>query len=144
MKRSILRPMLLVAVATVPPLLAAEAAGPELRPGKWRFERTFESADGRATGAPIVVESCGDPEESNREAVATLRKMGCGYERTQSGPNTWRQRLVCEKPGLPKGTSTSVMRVAGPEAYEVDVENEGEMAEPAAREHLKAKRLGDC
>lgn len=144
MPRTMLRVTLLLATTATLPLLAAEAAGPDLRPGKWRFERTFEHADGRPSGAPIVSESCGDPDESSRKALETLRKMGCSYERTRSGPSSWTQRLVCERPGLPKGTSTSVMRVAGPEAYEVDVENEGEMATPAAREHLKATRLGDC
>ncbi len=143
MHRPPLPATLLLAAATFS-FLAAATSGPDLRPGRWRFERTFEYADGRPPGAPIVAERCGDPEESARKSAEMLRNLGCSYARERSGPDAWTQRLTCEKPGLPKGRSTSVMRVAGMEAYTVEIQNEGEMATPVAREHLTAKRLGDC
>lgn len=126
------------------PLLAGEDPGPSLRPGLWRFERSFEYADGRVPEAPIVVERCGNPEESGRKAMEMLRRMGCSYERERTGLETWTQRLSCDRQGLPKGRSTSVMRLTGPGAYEVRIVNEGEMATPVVRERLTAKRLGDC
>ena len=126
------------------PLLAGEDPGLGLRPGLWRFERSFDYADGRVPEAPIVVERCGDPEESGRKAMEMLRRMGCSYERERTGLETWTQRLSCDRQGLPKGRSTSVMRLTGPGAYEVRIVNEGEMATPVVRERLTAKRLGDC
>lgn len=144
MRRPTPHEILLIVAAAAPALLAAADTGPELRRGRWRFERTFEYADGRPPGAPIVAERCGDPEESTHKAAETLRRMGCGYERERSAPDTWTLRLTCDKPGVPKGTSTSVMRVAGTESYAVEIVNEGEMATPVVREHLTAKRLGDC
>ena len=144
MRRTILRALHFLAAAAALPALAVESPGPGLAPGLWRFERSFEYADGRVPEAPIGVERCGDPEESGRKAMEMLRKMGCSYERERTGLETWTQRLSCDRPGLPKGRSTSVMRLVGPEAYEVRIVNEGEMATPVVRERLTAKRLGDC
>lgn len=144
MNRTTLSTLRLLAAAASLPAFVVESPGPALAPGLWRFERTFEYVDGRAPEAPIVVERCGDPEESGRKAMELLRRMGCSYERERTGLDTWTQRLSCDRQGLPKGRSTSVMRLAGPGAYEVRIVNEGEMATPVVRERLTAKRLGDC
>ena len=144
MKRTLLCTLRLLAAAAALPALAVDSLGPGFEPGLWRFERSFEYADGRVPEAPIVVERCGDPEESGRKAMEMLRRMGCSYERERTGLETWTQRLSCDRQGLPKGRSTSVMRLTGPGAYEVRIVNDGEMAPPVVRERLTAKRLGDC
>lgn len=140
------RLVLLAAVAAPEPALhgGAEAPGPALRPGLWRFERSFEYADGRVADEAVRSEICLDPEAQARELLAMFRKMGCSAERTRTGVTQWRIEVRCDQPGLPRGRSTSVQTVTGPDAYELRVVNEGEMATPILRERGSARRLGDC
>ena len=126
------------------PLFASDGAAPVLHKGLWRFERTFEYADGRAPGSPIRSERCVDPEAMADEQLAMFRKMGCSAERSRADLAEWRIQVTCDRPGLPKGTSTSALTVSGPDAYEARIVNQGELALPIVRERLVAKRLGDC
>lgn len=118
--------------------------GPTLRPGLWRMERSFEYADRRAAPEPVVSDLCVDPEVLAGETLAMFRRIGCSAERHRSGPSEWRNRVECDRPELPRGSSTSVITVHGTEAYEATVVNEGGMAIPIVRERLVARRLGDC
>ena len=115
-----------------------------MRQGLWRFERTFEYADGRAPGAPLKSENCGDPEAQAAEQIALMRKMGCAVNRSREGAAEWRIAVTCEGAGMPKGKSSSVPTVTSPDAYEVRVTNKGELAAMIVRERLVAKRVGDC
>ncbi|QQR75954.1 MAG: DUF3617 family protein [Holophagales bacterium] len=125
-------------------LRAAEPSGPSLRPGRWRLERSFEYADRRPAAGPVVSEICFDPEVMANEMIAMFRRMGCTAERSRTGPSEWRHRVECDRPELPRGTSTSVTTVRGTDAYEARIVNEGGMAMPVVRERLVARRLGDC
>lgn len=126
------------------PLFAGDDPGPRLRQGLWRFERTFEYADGRAPGEALTSEKCADPLALADDQLAMMRKMGCSAERSRAGVAEWRHQVTCDRPGLPKGSSTSVQTVSSPDAYEVRVVNEGELALTIVRERLVAKRVGDC
>jgi len=70
--------------------------------------------------------------------------MGCSYERERTGSNIWTQRLTCDGADVPNGRSISVLQVTDADAFDVRIENDGAMATPVVREHLTAKRLGDC
>ena len=142
--RTIYRTALVLAAVVTSVLSGAEAPGPQLRQGLWRFERTFEYADGRAPGAPLKSENCGDPEAQAAEQIALMRKMGCAVNRSREGAAEWRIAVTCEGAGMPKGKSSSVQTVTSPDAYEVRVTNEGELAAMIVRERLVAKRVGDC
>lgn len=142
--RTIHRTALVLAVVTTSVLPGADAPGPQLRQGLWRFERTFEYADGRASDAPMKSENCGDPEAQAAEQIALLRKMGCTVNRSREGTAQWRIAVTCEGAGMPEGRSSSVQTVTSPDAYEVRVTNEGELAATIVRERLVAKRVGDC
>ena len=142
--RTIYRTALVLAAVATSVLSGAEAPGPQLRQGLWRFERTFEYADGRAPGAPLKRENCGDPEAQAAEQIALMRKMGCAVNRSREGAAEWRIAVTCEGAGMPKGKSSSVQTVTSPDAYEVRVTNEGELAAMIVRERLVAKRVGDC
>ncbi len=144
MRRTIFGTTVLLAGLVTSPALAADAAGPPLRQGLWRFERTFEYADGRAPGEAVRSEQCVDPEAMADEQLAMFRKMGCAAERSRAGVTEWRLRVTCDRPGLPKGTSSSALTASGPDAFEARIVNEGELALPIVRERLVAKRLGDC
>lgn len=144
MRRTIFGRTLLLAGLAASPALAADAPGPALREGLWRFERTFEYADGRAPGEAVRSEQCVDPAVLADEQLAMFRKMGCAAERSRAGVAEWRIRVTCDRPGLPKGTSTSALTVSGPDAFEARIVKEGELALPIVRERLVAKRLGDC
>ncbi len=132
------------ALAGALPLAAADVPGPELRQGLWRFERSFEYADGRAPGEPVTSEMCVDPRELADEQLAMFRRMGCTAERSRIGPSEWRHRVTCDRPELPRGTSTSIQEVRGADAYEARIVNEGGMAIPIVRERLVARRIGGC
>lgn len=136
--------VLFTLAASTPLPSAQDSSGPELRRGLWRFERTFEYADGRAPGAPVTSEMCVDPGTLADEQLAMFRRIGCSAERTRSGPAEWRHRVTCDRPELPRGTSTSVQTVAGADAYEARIVNEGGMAIPIVRERLIARRIGNC
>ena len=142
--RIIYRTALVLAAFATSVLSGAEAPGPQLRQGLWRFERTFEYADGRAPGAPLKSENCGDPEAQAAEQIALMRRMGCTVNRSREGAAEWRMAVTCEGAGMPKGKSSSVQTVTSPDAYEVRVTNEGELASTIVRERLVAKRVGDC
>jgi len=135
----------LAALAWAAPLTSAqESSAPELRRGLWRFERTFEYADGRAPGEAVTSERCVDPAALVEEQLAMFRRMGCSAERSRAGAREWRTAVTCDRPGLPRGSSSSVQTVGGTDAYEVKIVNAGEMAMPIARERLVARRIGDC
>lgn len=135
----------LAALAWTAPLTSAQdSSAPELRRGLWRFERTFEYADGRAPGEAVTSEQCVDPAALVEDQLAMFRRMGCSAARSRAGALEWRTSVTCDRPGLPRGTSSSVQTVGGEDAYEVRIVNEGEMAMPIARERLVARRIGDC
>lgn len=142
--RTIYRTALMLAAVATSVLSGADAPGPQLRQGLWRFERTFEYADGRAPGAPMKSENCGDPEAQAAEQIALMRKMGCTAGRSREGAAEWKITVTCEGAGMPKGKSISLQTVTSPDAYEVRVTNEGELAAMIVRERLVAKRVGDC
>ena len=144
MRRTTLRVTLWLVALASPQVFAAGDSGPALRQGLWRFERTFEYADGRASGEPLTSEQCADPLALGDEQLAMMRKLGCSAERTRAGVAEWRHRVTCDRPGLPKGSSTSVQTVLSPDAYEVRVVNEGELALTVLSERLVARRVGDC
>ncbi len=144
MRRTLIGTTLWLAGLASSPTFAADAPGPPLRQGLWRFERTFEYADGRAPGEAVRSEQCVDPEAMADEQLAMFRNMGCTAERSRSGVAEWRLRVTCDRPGLPKGTSTSALSVSSPDAFEARIVNQGELAMPIARERLVAKRIGDC
>jgi len=136
--------LLVGALAGALPAAAADAPGPELRQGLWRFERSFEYADGRAPGELVTSEMCVDPVALADEQLAMFRRMGCTAERTRLGASEWRHRVTCDRPELSRGSSTSVQTVTGPDAYEARIVNEGGMAMPIVRERLVARRAGGC
>jgi hypothetical protein len=144
MRKTTLRVALCLAGLAGLPVFAGDDPGPVLRKGLWRFERTFDYADGRAPGEPLTSEKCADPLELGDEQLAMMRRMGCSAERSRAGVAEWRHRVTCDRPGLPRGSSTSVQTVSSPDAYEVRVVNEGELALTILRERLVAKRIGDC
>lgn len=136
--------VLFVLAWTTPLLSTQESSGPELRRGLWRFERSFEYVDGRAPGEPVVSERCVDPAALVEEQLALFRRMGCSAERSRAGAREWRTAVTCDRPGLPRGSSSSVQTVSGADGYEVKILNAGEMAMPIVRERLVARRIGDC
>jgi hypothetical protein len=136
--------VLFTLVWTTPLLSAQDSSGPELRRGLWRFERSFEYADGRAPGEPVASERCVDPAALVEEQLAMFRRMGCSAERSRASAREWRTAVTCDRPGLPRGSSSSVQTVGGADAYEVKILNAGEMAMPIVRERLVARRIGDC
>lgn len=123
---------------------ARDSSEPELRRGLWRFERSFEYADGRAPGEPVASDRCVDPVALVEEQLAMFRRMGCSAERSRAGAREWRTSVTCDRPGLPRGSSSSVQSVGGADSYVVEVVNAGEMAMPIVRERLVARRMGDC
>lgn len=120
---------------------AADVDWPELEPGLWQFTRTMTTA-GKST--TIERQGCTDPVaewEKQREASG---QAGCRVETVKAAAGRYVTTAECSLPNAGQGSSRSTALITGPGAYEVTVENSGVLAKSGEREHLVARRLGDC
>lgn len=120
---------------------AAEVQWPELKPGLWQFTRTMTTG-----GKPTTIErqGCADPVAEWEKQQEASGRAGCAVETVKAAAGHYVTTAECRLPGAGEGSSRSTAVIKGPDAYEVTVENRGVLAKSGEREHLVARRLGDC
>lgn len=133
---------LVMALALAPSLAAAaDVDWPKLEPGLWQFTRTSTTA-----GKPTTIErqGCADPVAEWEKQHEASGRAGCTVETVKAAADRYVTTAECTLPGAGEGSSRSTAVIKGPGAYEVTVENRGLLAKSGEREHLVARRLGDC
>lgn len=133
---------LVLALALAPSLAAAaDVEWPKLEPGLWQFTRTMSTA-----GKPTTIErqGCADPVAEWEKQHEASGRAGCSVKTLKAAADRYVTTAECTLPGAGEGSSRSTAVIKGPGAYEVTVENQGVLAKSGEREHLVAKRLGDC
>ncbi|HSO41273.1 MAG TPA: DUF3617 family protein [Rhodospirillales bacterium] len=120
---------------------AADVDWPKLEPGLWQFTRTMTTG-----GKPTTVErqGCADPVAEWEKQHQASGRAGCTVETVKAAADRYVTTADCKLPSAGEGSSRSTAVVKGRDAYEVVVENRGVLAKSGEREHLVAKRLGDC
>lgn len=134
--------MLIVALALAPAAgWATDVSWPELKPGMWQFTRTMTTA-----GKPTTIErqGCADPVAEWEKQHEASGRAGCTVKTVKTAADRYVTTADCKLPNAGEGSSRSTAVIKGPDAYEVTVENRGVLAKSGEREHLVAKRLGDC
>jgi hypothetical protein len=129
-----------LALAAVPGS-AADVQWPELEPGLWQFTRTMTTA-----GKPTTIErqGCADPVAEWEKQHEASGRAGCAVETVKAAADRYVTTADCRLPNAGEGSSRSTALIKGADAYEVTVENTGVLAKSGEREHLVARRLGDC
>lgn len=127
--RSIFCGLALVAI----PLAHADEL-PALRQGKWEISRTAEGMS-----QPMTVQKCTDPVANMKKGAEA--KGSCTRSPTVRAGNTYRFSATCTIGGV-QVISSSVMTIKSDSAYSVDVETKG--GGKTSKEHISARRVGDC
>ncbi len=134
---------LALGLALVPPVeaAAADVQWPELQPGLWQFTRTSTTA-----GKPTTIErqGCADPVAEWKKQHEASGRSGCTMKTVKAAADRYVTTAECRLPNAGEGSSRSTAVIKGADAYEVTVENSGVLAKSGEREHLVARRLGDC
>jgi hypothetical protein len=131
--RPVFRLATLIALAL--PIAQAEDL-PALRQGNWEYTRTVESSK-----PPIKLQKCVDPAANMKKQSAAVTKGLCKVTPMVHTGNSYRFSATCTINGVPVVTS-SVITVQSDSAYGIDVETQA--GGKTSKEHLSAKRLGDC
>ncbi|MGZ8996149.1 MAG: DUF3617 domain-containing protein [Rhodospirillales bacterium] len=120
---------------------AADVDWPKLEPGLWQFTRTMTTG-----GKPTTIErqGCADPVAEWEKQHQASGRAGCTVETVKAAADRYVTTADCKLANAGEGSSNSTAVIKGPDAYEVMVENRGVLAKSGEREHLVAKRLGDC
>jgi hypothetical protein len=134
----------LLAVATLLFLLSGLASAAELpgfRQGKWDFQRTVEGQ--AAGGKPVTLtnQKCTDPSADMKKMHEVMSKQGCTFSGVAAKGNVYSFSSTCKIQGADVEFA-SEMTVESDSAYTVDVTSTG--GGQSTREHLVAKRVGDC
>jgi hypothetical protein len=129
--------LLLAAVAASPAAIAAEL--PAFKPGLWEFRRSVDGGDGRP--AALTHEKCTSPTDDMRAKTESLAQAGCRPSPVTRSGNLYTFSLECELQGVAVKTRT-LIRFESDSAYVVDAESK--QGSRTTREHLVARRLGDC
>lgn len=131
--RPVFRLAILIALAL--PIAQAEDL-PALRKGNWEYTRTVEGGS-----QPIRLQKCVDPAANMKKQNALAAKGLCKMTPMVRTGNSYRFSATCTINGAPVVTS-SVITVQSDSAYSIDVETQA--GGKLRKEHLSAKRLGDC
>lgn len=118
---------------------AGENEGPLPRAGMWELKTTLQ---GQAASARSSSErQCVDPMAHLRRAAERLLEQGCKVSGLKKRWNTYSFASECRPDGGLRLTY-SVMNVDDENTYTLDVVSHG--SEGMVKEHLEAKRLGEC
>jgi hypothetical protein len=128
---------LLAAVVASPAAFADEL--PAFKPGFWEFRRSVDGGDGRP--AALTHQKCTSPTDDMREKTESLAQAGCQPSAVTRSGNLYTFSLECELQGVAVKTRT-LIRFESASAYVVDAESK--QGSTTTREHLVARRLGDC
>ena len=121
------------------PAVTAAQGPPAFQKGMWEFTRTIDSG----TGAPqtMATKRCASPSEDMRVQREKIQSTGCKMSPATSSGSKYTFTLTCDIKGVAV-QSTSMMTVESASAYQLDVQGQG--GGRTTKEHLVAKRVGDC
>jgi Protein of unknown function (DUF3617) len=112
---------------------------PKFRQGLWEFKRSVDGGDGQP--AKLTNQKCTSPTDDMNKKTESMAQAGCQASPVTRSGNLYSFSLQCSIQGV-EIESKSVITVASDSAYTVDVESK--QGDKATREHLIARRLGDC
>lgn len=116
-----------------------ENAAPLPRAGMWELKTTQQSQAAPARSSSD--KQCVDPMAHLRRTAERLLEQGCKVSGLKKRGNTYSFASECRLDGRLRLTY-SVMNVDDDDTYTLDVVSHG--SEGLVKEHLEAKRLGEC
>jgi hypothetical protein len=118
---------------------AAGNEGPLPRAGMWALKTTLQGQSAAARSSSE--QQCVDPMAHLRRTAERLLEQGCKVSGLKKRRNTYSFASECRLDGGLRLTY-SVMNVDDEDTYTLDVVSHG--SEGLVKEHLEAKRLGEC